>query len=167
MHLGAAWVHGEIGNPVAEQAARLGIDLTSSQFEQIATYVAGSGRLDPEEEERLRRLRQLVDEDLDRAAAGERAAASPNRVGAALGPAVRAALARRAPEREDRIVLAGWLRGEYENLYAAPMDDLSLVHRAEPFHLPGDDRMLAGSLNRVVEALAEGLDVRCGHRVTA
>ena len=63
-------------------------------------------------------------------------------------------------------MLAGWLRGEYENLYATPMDDLSLVYRAEPFHLPGDDLMLAGSLHRVVEALAERLDVRCGRRVT-
>ena len=159
LHLGAAWIHGEVGNPVAEHAAALGIGLISSQFEQIATCVVGHGRLTTAEQARLERIRQEVEEDLTRAEA------EPSDV--AVGPALRAALDRHAGNGEDRTVLAGWLRGTYENLYAAPLDDLSLRYRAEPFHLPGEDRMLAGSLNRVVAALAADLDVRCGHRVTA
>ena len=154
VHLGAAWVHGEIGNPVAEQAARLGIDLDVQPV-----------RADRDLRRRSRPARPRR--------GGASAPAAPAG-GRGPRPGRRRGTGRRTPTRSerpsgrpserrwrgerpsggDRIVLAGWLRGEYENLYAAPIDDLSLAHRAEPFHLPGDDLMLAGSLNRVVEALA-------------
>ena len=63
------------------------------------------------------------------------------------------------------MVLGTWLRGEYQGLYAAPLDDLSLAHCAEPYRLPGSDRLLGGPLDLVAGALAEGLDVRYGARV--
>jgi monoamine oxidase len=163
VHLGAAWIHGEVGNPVAEAAARLGIGTAPSQWGQLVTCLAGRGPLDAREEARLRGVKAGIDRQLDEAAA------RAERVGRdeALGPLVRRLVEREAATAADGWVVGGWLRGEYENLYAAPMDDLSLRYRAEPFHLPGDDQMLTGSLNDVVAGMAQGLDVRCDRRVTA
>jgi monoamine oxidase len=54
---------------------------------------------------------------------------------------------------------------EYENLYAAPIDDLSLLHCTEPFSMTGADATLTGPLDRVVEHAIAPLDVRLASAV--
>ena len=64
-------------------------------------------------------------------------------------------------------MLEAWVRGIYEHLYAAPVDDLSLRHAEEPFRLPGRDLTILGGLDLVVAELAGDLDVRTGHELSA
>jgi polyamine oxidase len=158
VHLGAAWVHGHEGNPVGELAEALGHAHTTRTWEDTTTVVAGRGVLD----DPTRRAALAAMDELDREL---EAAATAADDGAALGPVLRAALDRVAPAL--RPAVETWVRGEYESLYAAAIDTLSLRHRAEPFFLPGEDRMLLGPLDAVVAAMADGLDVRCGTRVDA
>lgn len=159
VHLGAAWVHGHIGNPVADAVTRLGLGYTTRTWDRMATFVAGHGRLALAEQRRLERVERHIGAALDEA----RAAAGGVD---ALGPALRRLLEERVAPGRDRTVLACWLRGEYENLYAAPLDDLSLAHSNEPFRLPGDDWMVTGSLDAVTADLAVGLEITTSCSVT-
>jgi len=159
VHLGAAWLHGDRGNPVADAAARAGVRAEPSHWGDRTTFVLGRGALDPETNARLAAERQQVDDGIDVA---QRDAS----VDDVLGPVLLGLLDRVVPNGLDRTVVEAWVRGMYENLYAAPIDDLSLRWAEEPFRLPGRDLTLLGGLDLVVAELAGGLDVRVGHRVT-
>jgi GNAT superfamily N-acetyltransferase len=162
VHLGASWLHGDIGNPVAEAARLAGVTYQPATWSDRATYLLGRGRLPAGDQRRLRLSYERLGRQLEVVAS----TAAP--LDAAVGPLARDLVERYSgPDRTDRVVLACWLRSEFEGLYAAPIDDLSLVHHAEPFRLPGGDQTITGSLGRLVDVLAEGLDVRCGQRVRA
>ncbi|MBM3683379.1 MAG: FAD-binding protein [Actinobacteria bacterium] len=158
VHPGAAWVHGEVGNPVAESAARLGVPLHPSTGER-RLVVPGRGLLGPSDVARLEVWRIDVERRLDALAA-----AGPDRP---LGPVVTDVLAELPLEPWEREALGCLVRSSYENVTAAPIDDLSLRWRSEPYHLPGDDHLVGADLGRIVDDLAVGLDVRLGVTATA
>ncbi|MCU1502621.1 MAG: putative oxidoreductase, partial [Ilumatobacteraceae bacterium] len=117
LHLGGAWLHGTIGHPLA------GLDSVAWSWARTTTFVAGSGALPVAQQRRLQQIDAAIEHDLATAAATD-AADHP------LGPVVRRSLAARAVEPLDRAVVGAWIRGSYENLYAAPLDELSLRNRA-------------------------------------
>jgi polyamine oxidase len=158
LHLGAAWLHGDRGNPVADAARRLGVPTEPSRWGSTETFVAGIGRLAPERSSRLDAARAAVDAGLARAMVRD----GPD---TALGPVVRDLVARQALPGDDGPLLERVVLGLYEHLYAADVDDLSLRWCEEPFHLPGPDLTVLGGLDAVVADLAAGLDVRYGQRV--
>ncbi len=156
--LGAMWAHGVESNPFFELARAAGADLVEGVFERPPTFVVGRGRLAREEQARLEQVYARIEADLETFAAS-----SPDE---ALGPTLRSLLNGIA-DPDDRAVLAVWFRGAFENLYAAPVDELSRRYLTEPFRLPGPDVMLVGDLGAAVATAAAGLDVRLGHAVTA
>ena len=156
VHLGGAWAHGRIGNPIADIAASLGHPFSTRTWDRVDTFAEHRGLLSAGDLARLTALDVAVHERL-----ASRAATDDD----AVGPAVRELLA--DIPAEDALTLSTWLNGAFENLYAAPMDDLSLRHRDEPFRMPGEDAMLLGPLDEIVDATAAGLDIRIAHRVLA
>jgi polyamine oxidase len=160
VHLGAAWIHGDVGNPIAEEAHRLGLRTEPSQWGRGATFVAGHGSLTEAERSVLDAKRQRIDEAIDQAT-------GRGSVDQALGPILRAAVDREAGNELERLVLDSWVRGIYENLYAAPVDDLSLLYAAEPFRMPGNDLTVLSGLDGLVSDLARQLDLRIGERAGA
>jgi monoamine oxidase/GNAT superfamily N-acetyltransferase len=165
VNLGGAWIHGTDGNPVSELAARAGVPIATGMFDDVATYEVlhggrgCGGRVEPERAQRLAAAWSRLDE-----AVGKSAARAGD--GDALGPVLRALLAAADLEPADRTVIECWARGEFENLYATPVDELSLAHAAEPFRMPGPDAMLLGGTDRLVAEAARGLDVRTRHAVS-
>lgn len=155
--LGATWAHGTEGNPWYDLARGAGVRPVAHVFDAPATYVAGRGRLPPELEQAWRREFVTMEAAV---------ALAPDDADEPVGPALRDALAS-VDDPERRAVLACWFRGEFENLYAAPVDDLSRRAPAEPFRLPGPDLMLVGDLGAAVARAAAGLDVRLGCPVHA
>ena len=154
-----AWLHGDVGNPVAEAAALAGVATSPSHWGAMATYVRGLGALHDDTLADAWRRSALTSTTPSRRRP-EPAASRPR-----LGPLVRELLTAAGGDDVDRLVLDRWIIGIYENLYAAPIDDLSLVFSAEPFRLPGADLTLLGGLDHVVAELAAGLDVHLGVRV--
>src|SRR5207248_551532 len=155
VHLGAAWLHGDQGNPMAEAAVRAGVRTAPSHWGDRTTYVLGRGALDAVTAGRLAAERQQIDDGID-------AAQATAGVDDALGPVLVALLDRVVPETADgldRLVVEALVRGLYENLYAAPVDDLSLRYAEEPFRLPGRDLTLLGGLDVVVAELAGDLEI--------
>jgi polyamine oxidase len=160
VHLGAAWLHGDRGNPVADAARRLGVRTEASRWGSAETFVAGMGRLEGARAARLDAARRQVDGVLADAGTTD----APD---TALGPVVRDAVAAQALPGDDGRLLERIVLGLYEHLYAADVDDLSLRWSEEPFHLPGPDLTVLDGLDAVVDDLAAGLDVRVRHRVVA
>lgn len=158
VHPGAAWVHGEVGNPVAEAATRLGVALHRWEGDR-RVVVAGDGAVDPVTVRHLESWRAEVERRLDAVAA-----AGPDR---ALGPVLAEVLAALPLPAFERRVLTSLVRSSYENVTAAAVDDLSLRFRSEPYHLPGDDLLVGADLGRIIDDLAGGLDIRTGTEVTA
>lgn len=159
VHLGAAWIHGDRGNPISALAVRAGVPTDVMDWTRRASFVVGHGWLSRTETARLDTARERVDSGI------EIAAQLPE--DRALGPVVRELVAVHGRDPFDRMVLLSWIRSEYEGIYAAPIDDLSVRYRSEPFYFEGDNATVLGSLDRVVAVAAEGLDVRCGVRVHA
>ena len=159
-NLGAAWTHGDGGNPIAAAASALGFGSDDSTWRHVDAFVAGRGRVPDEVLAGARRRHEAFEEQLDLVAAHADA-------GEVLGPVARRLVDESGTTGVERLVLSGIVRAEFENLYAAPLDDLSLAHAQEPFRLPGVDALVLGSLGAVATYLADGLDVRCGEGVVA
>jgi monoamine oxidase len=153
VHLGAAWLHGVDDNPIAVVAAEADVTWEPSGWGASRTYLLGEPALDEDERDAVWTLRRAVAATV----ADARAHAS---VHDALGPVLRAALAAVDAPPRQRAVLECWVYGEYENLYAAPIDDLSLLHCTEPFSMSGADATLTGPLDRAIDHAIAPLDVR-------
>ncbi len=164
VHLGAAWIHGTDGNPIADAARAAGVGWSPSAWDRTRAVVAGRGVLDGADRERVWALRHRV---------GERIHATAARapIDLAVGPVARAAiddvLRDQAVDAWERRLVESSVRSEFENLYGTPMDEMGLRYAAEPFSMPGPDVALTGPLDAVVTHLCRGLDVRTGTRATA
>jgi monoamine oxidase len=164
VHLGAAWLHGDEGNPIATAARAVGARTMPSRWGRSVTFLDGHGRVDDGLLDRFGDARGHIHERVDAMSEAAQAGDEPDQ---ALGSILRTLIDQHAKDRLEHVVLDCWVRGIYENLYAAPIDDLSLAYCEEPFRLPGRDLTLLTGLDEVVAFLARGLDIRYGQRVTA
>ncbi len=152
IHLGGAWMHGIVGHPL-----RAEVDAAPWSWDPAPTFVVGHGLIGEEDESRLAALYQELETRLD-------ALPDDNR---ALGPSLRSIVADLAEHALDAAVLMCWARGEFENLYAAPLDDLALGTRSEQYELPGEDHLITSPLDTVLEELSSALTITLGTRVVA
>lgn len=156
VNLGGAWLHGDVGNPVGDAVQALGFGGGADVWDAVATFVVGHGELSPGDDAAVGAAYEAFGARLAEASAG----AAPDDV---LGPTARRLLGEVAlDDARHSAVLAAWVTAEFENLYAAPLDELSLAHCQEPFRLPGRDLLVLGPVGDVAARLAEGLDVRTG-----
>jgi len=151
-NLGGAWLHGTEGHPLAGH-----VDSVEWSWERTTVFVDGLGILDDADRRRLAAAHDAV----------ERALEEPTDDDTAVGPVLRAAVGRLDESPEVMTALNAWLRGEFENQYAAPVDELSLRNRSEPYHLPGIDRLITSGIDAFTDSVAGGLDVRLEQRVVA
>jgi polyamine oxidase len=154
VHLGGAWLHGTEGHPLPA----LGLTGETGTWDRVATFVAGVGELRRPD---LASLEATLQERVW-AARAELPPGHDRPVLEVVTPALRTL----AATPLDHTVLEGWARAAYENLYAAPMADLSLRHGDEPFRLPGPDLLLTTSMQPSLDRLGSEVAVRTGVRVT-
>jgi monoamine oxidase len=149
--LGGAWLHGVDGHPLAPL-----VRARPWTFDGIDAYWQNAGAVDQDEQAHARNRLDAIEADLDALvvhgadcdlAAGLRA----------IGVADEAAVAQPLVDM--------WLRLRYENLMAAPRNELSVRHRSEPYHLPGGDHQIVAGLEQALAHYADGLDIRTGQRV--
>lgn len=169
-HLGAAWMHGHLGHPLA----RLGATGHPIDWDAVATFAVGHGLVEdtdarPAETELGRRLAAEAGlaahagDDADAAADAD--AAYGTRAGQLLEQLTAEGLL--AAGGLDELLVRTWLRGEIEGLYAADPAQLSLAHGIEPYLLEGDDLLLDQPIEPLLAMVADGLDIRLGSRVEA
>ena len=150
--LGAAWLHGDIGHPLAGLVSARPDDWGGG-----VVFVTGQGRIGDTVQEEAARVREVVRAQLAAAApdvTAERALAQSLAADSDLDPVV-------------RDIVSHWVTLEVENLFGASMDDFAPSVGYEPYELGGDDCFITSSLEPAIATLAEGLDIVFGERVHA
>ena len=159
--LGASWIHGSDGNPVYDEANRLGLATTVFDVGSpdgagsYVLYSAGGFRIDedPIEGRVAAVIRQL-----------ERAADT----GGSGSIAMRAGLDGLPPRLRDlarQPEVAASLT-DYAGDYGATTEDLALSALSEEDSFPGYQRVFPAGYGQLTERLADGLPVRVGTPVT-
>jgi polyamine oxidase len=159
--VGAAWLHGTRGNPMADFADANGLAWTPDETEWSTLYDAGEGRA----------LGDAGWTALDEAYDGFEGALDDLKE--SLGDTtVAAARARwisdeRLSGQQARLAAHAIDQWMVELTYAGPVDDVGLAHFWDEEELGGDDQFPVGGYGTYVEALARGLDVQLERPVTA
>lgn len=149
LDLGAAWIHGPKTNPLSELARKAGINTFLSDEDEALFYGADGST--------------LADQKIDQAEADFKAL-------------LKKAQARAEKKKEDRslkdAILAidpdaledplyqFMLTGYLEFDYGAPADELSAWYYDEDEAFKGTDQLLKEGYGRLIDYLAEGLDIR-------
>ena len=156
--MGASWIHGISGNPMAEQAQREGIRTVPFDYEKKAVYHAGGSRITPEEEERIEkrfrktlRVANATAEELSRdVSLRETFTGAERKLG--WPPKELASLNFRA-------------HTEIEHEFAASLEELSAQYWDEGEELSGGDVIVPAGLGGMVDPWARGQDIRFGQTV--
>ncbi len=166
VHIGAAWLHGQHGNPLAA----LGAGGQVSTWDAAGHFVVGHGPVDADRARRAQEeLRRRLAEAAHLSRQGQADPASPD---PAYAETAFALLERLEQDPDygltatDVALLRTWVRTEVESLYAAPSSELSLRYGAEPFELAGQDILVSQPWEPLLQRFASDLDVRLSHRAT-
>jgi len=158
---GAAWIHGRHGNPLTALFDRFGLSMREHAYSPLWTFDAlAQRRLDAAEQEAA----------IGRVEAFYAALAALKKGlggGASVQDAIDAHLTNLsldpAAERHARLVLEQYL---IEVDYGGPSEQTSLALFDEDEFFGDDDNLPAGGFARLIERLAEGLDLRLNTSVT-
>lgn len=150
--LGAAWIHGPVGNPVFDFCRSIGMQFRTSDYEDVARFQEGG---------RPATAREAAEPDrlLVRAlsAAREMPGASIN---SSLADGLRFAATRLRLTARQQALLDYAVHTTIEHEYAAPATELSLLHFDDHEEFPGGNRMPVGGFAPMIQALQAGLRIR-------
>ncbi|MEU3642162.1 FAD-dependent oxidoreductase [Lentzea sp. NPDC034063] len=170
--LGAHWIHGTDGNPITELVEDLGIPYSyvggdsayTGGFDSLDLFGADRRAVNHRYKSRTLELADEVLHELERRAAVARKGDHPD---VPLGEAMRQILAERRLSPEDEQAVRYHLNVILREDAAEDPDKLSLKHWEDGYLVYGyGDSTLHQGYQSVVDALADGLDVRLGHVVT-
>ena len=156
--LGAAWIHGIRGNPVAEFAKQSGIKWSVANGDDNVGFDYSLVRLSDKELSDVERLAGELLESATKSAEGGDDDIS-------IADALSVGLADLDPRR--RTLATAELRRAVEHEFAADLDRLSAWEGDEGQAVAGDEVVLPAGYSAVVDVIATGLDVRLGRTVTA
>ncbi|WP_089910602.1 FAD-dependent oxidoreductase [Lentzea albida] len=170
--LGAHWIHGTDGNPITDLVEELGIPYSyvggdsayTGGFDSLDLFGADRRAMNHRYKSRTLALADEVLHELEHRAALARKEDQPD---TPLGEAVRQILAGLDMSSEDEQAVRYHLNVILREDAAEDPDKLSLKHWEEGYLVYGyGDSTLHQGYRSVVDALAEGLDIRLGHVVT-
>lgn len=156
--LGGAWIHGPRGNPVAALCDDAGVRYHPDPWWTGHFVDERSGLVPESETERLEARAEAMVESL----ASARRALGPD---ASFADAIEWLVARSDEGEAGRRRLAFLLHVVNELDYSGPSEDTSLEWFWEDEDLGGDDNVIEGGYERVLEVLARGLDIALGVEV--
>lgn len=147
--LGASWIHGVRGNPIADVARRSGIETRPTDWDNAVLHFHERGAPMPD----------TLDLDGFWTLAGRRP-------GASLRSILDEYLETHALSTSQRRYLEHLLNTTVEHEYGADLADLSLESVDGSSAYGGHDVLFPGGYGQIVEALSDGLEVRLRQAVT-
>ncbi|MFF2368959.1 flavin monoamine oxidase family protein [Agromyces sp. NPDC058110] len=164
--LGASWIHGVVGSPVADAAAAFGmrtVEFTVGGYQPDSRPIAYYGP----DGERLpdAAARRFVDDvhAVDATLLDVVAASAPD---ASYRDVTEAAIAEQGWDADRAQRVREYLEHRSEEQYGAWIDDLA-AHGLDDDSIDGDEVVFPDGYDRLPEHLAAGLDVRLEHVVEA
>lgn len=156
--LGAAWVHyATASNPLVGLLANAGVETRRTGWDELTLYDAERGAISSSDRDAAESDYEAI---LNQVARAVRATTPARSLASVLDPLVEAKFA-----GADRSRLASWLRGFYiENEYAADAAEITAweFNDYDKRAHAENDRFVSGGYDRMLAALASGLDVRLG-----
>jgi monoamine oxidase len=160
LDMGASWIHGVQGNPVAELASGAGLSTVRVDYESTSRRDVDGRELGDADDAAVEARFDALMAAVDGLREGRDADAS-------LASAIGQVRGRVASGADQQRWLDHAVNSTIEHEYAASVENLSLLHwdagRAET---AGGDVIFPGGYDQLLVPLAAGLDVRLSHRVT-
>ena len=157
VELGASWIHGVENNPIAALAAAKGIETKAADYESIMYGADGQRLPDDALDEVESEVAELVE------AGREGSPDNDEPLRAALDRAIGAA----DLDPSELLNVEMGITESIEHEYATDALNLSAMNFDDGDDESGGDALLPGGYDKVVEAVANGLDVRLGHVVAS
>ncbi len=158
LDLGASWIHGTEGNPVAELARQSGIATANTDYNELWLYDSQGELL--EEADQI-----ALDELLDEVLAEVRALAEESESELNLQQLVEQVLTDYELSASERQALNYALNTGIEHEFAADLSELSGWYWDEGRQKRGADVLFPGGYDQIITALADGLNIRLGQVV--
>lgn len=163
LDLGASWIHGDRGNPLTALTRQYGIKSVVSDYDSITVYDSAGRAIKDGALERLEARFETLLETLEalRERMDERDADDIS-----LQAGFEKALAQdKVLDERERQALHYVLASQIEHEYGADAAEMSLYYWDEGEEFGGHHRLFPAGYGQLVEALAEGLDIRLRHAV--
>lgn len=158
--LGASWIHGDgPDNPVANLARQIGAQLLSTSFDNRAVFDSDGARLGQDALDRLDTLEEALDAALEKAQAG--ADDLPVRRAARTG------LDYASRPQSERNQIDFLINTTIEHEVGGDASRLSTFWYDSDTAYDGDESLFRDGYQVLVQHLAQGLDIRLGHIVSA
>ncbi len=155
--LGAAWIHGSKGNPIAELAAKINAAAVTTSYDRGMIYDTSGRELSDAEEVHLRQLRKQIDNALGNAQnldadQSVQSAVDADRKKTALAP-------------EENSLVNFVLNGGIEHEFAGSTEKLSAYWFDEAEAFDGEDLQLVNGFQEIITHLAQGVSIKLGQTV--
>ncbi len=158
VHVGAAWIHGPVGNPIAALADQLDVEYEPNWPQRTLHIRRDQGVLDSSVVSTIDDSVSYVKRQLAEAAA---AIATDNTRDVSMRTTLKSALAK-ITEPALRAAVTTRLEMHFESLMAANLDALSTQFGDEPYAYPGGDCYIMTYLQPIIDYLASDLKICFG-----
>ena len=161
MDMGAGWIEESSGNPLTALARKFGVNTVPHDYDSLA-MVDEKGR--PLDDERAYAVYKKVSAIMDRARN-----LSPRNFkrDISMMDAIRVVLRKHPPlTRLERLGL-NWLLDQRAVTEGQDLNRISYFMEREGGGFDGEDLVMPSGYDQIPRALAKGLDIRLGHRVSA
>lgn len=153
--LGASWIHGVDGNPIADLARAAGLRTVATSYDDAEDFGTDGQQVDEAAAERWR----------DKVADAVADFQDDSDTDASLQSVARRAVKWPTLSTADQALVASALN-EYEQEYAGPADELSGLYFDDDNETKGGDVLFPAGFSGIVDHLRDGLTVTTGTTVT-
>ena len=158
LDLGASWIHGVRGNPIAAVADQQGATLVFTDYDDMQRFDAAGEKLSGDLD---RRVEMLLDRYIERA----REYAESQNHDLSLQSALDAVLRAYPLDIHDMRLINYAVNTAVEHEYAADSDQLSAWYFDTQKEFDGNDAIFKRGYRTIVDFLAQNLDIRLNHVV--
>lgn len=158
--LGAAWIQGAEENPITELAEEFQAKIIPTEFENAQVYDTEGN---PLTEQQLEQGESLYEEITNKA----KAMGEDLDEDISVGEAIKRLLKHKNLQPKQKNLLQWYLNSEIILESAADLEDLSIWEWDEEDAFEGGDYLFPNGYDALVQGLAEDLDIRLNHQVSA
>ena len=157
MDLGASWIHGTTGNPIASLADQAGTARAATSYDHSLTLGPDGQGIDLTDA--MAAAETLVET--------ARAAAEGREADVSLAEAIQSSPGWANADAKTRRLSRHYVNGAYEQEYAGDWTEASAWHIDGLQEFDGEDVLFPGGYDQITTHLAQGLTIRLGQPVSA